>query len=268
MEAGGLAVRAISLMYHDVMPASSPSASGFMNPGAMIYKLPEVEFRRHISLLAEAGVSPCPDAATTGYNRPLFFLTFDDGGVSSRDVAAGILEELGWRGHFFITTGRIDTSGFLSVGALRDLHARGHAVGSHSVTHPRRMSFLTAKQLQQEWADSQRRLEDILGAPVLSASVPGGYSCRQVEDAALEAGYRALFTSEPVQRVEQRRGGVILGRYSVQRGVSAETAVRLALGDRAACGRQYLLWNSKKAAKALGGTAWLRVREGVLRHWN
>jgi hypothetical protein len=130
------------------------------------------------------------------------------------------------------------------------------------------MSFLTAKQLQQEWTDSHRKLEDILGAPVLAASVPGGYSSRRVEDAALEAGYRVVFTSEPVQRVEPRRGGRILGRYSVQQGVSAEVAVKLALGDRTACGRQYLIWNGKKVAKALGGTAWLRIRERVLSRRN
>ena len=258
-------MRAISLMYHDVIPARGPAATGFMNPGAMIYKFPEAEFRRHVALLADAAVSPCPDAAAADYSGPLFFLTFDDGGASSRDVTAGVLEEHGWRGHFFITTGRIDTPGFVSSAGLRDLRARGHAIGSHSVTHPSRMSSLPEQKLQQEWTDSRSRLEDILGEPVLTASVPGGYSSRQVEDTALAAGYQVLFTSEPVQRVERRGGGRILGRYAIQQGISPETAVKLALGDRTACGRQYLLWNSKKMAKAVGGTAWLRVREGVLR---
>lgn len=265
METGGTAVRAISLMYHDVIPASGPAVTGFMDPGAMIYKFPEAEFRRHIDLLAEAGVSPCPDAPAADSGRPLFCLTFDDGGISNRDVAAGVLEERGWRGHFFITTGRIGTPGFLDAAALRDLHARGHALGSHSVSHPRRMSALTPDQLRKEWTDSRRRLEDILGAPVLMASVPGGYCSRPVEDSALAAGYRVLFTSEPVQRVKRRGGGRILGRYSIQQGVSAEVAVKLARGDPAARGWQYLLWNSKKMAKAVGGTAWLRMREGVLR---
>lgn len=257
-------MKAISLLYHDVLPASGPAASGFLGAGALIYKLSEAEFRRHIEALASAGLAPWADVLSPPGPGTPFLLTFDDGGISSRDVIAGILEERGWRGHFFITTGQLGAAGFLTVAALRDLHRRGHVIGSHSCTHPSRFSSLDHAAMAREWHESRQRLEDLLGTPVLTASVPGGYYSRRVAASAIEAGYKVLFNSEPVAAVREWRGCRIFGRYSVQQGTSASAAAALATGNRFACGRQYLLWNVKKAAKAAGGSLWLRLRERLL----
>jgi len=257
-------VKAISLLYHDVLPPAGPAVTGFMDAGSLIYKFSEAEFRRHMEILAATGLVPCPNILSAPAQQNLFLLTFDDGGISSRDVIAGILEERGWRGHFFITTGQIGSPGFLSVPALRDLHQRGHVIGSHSCTHPSRFSSLAGPAMAREWQESRQRLEDLLGTPVLTASVPGGYYSRRVAASAIAAGYQALFNSEPVSSVREWRGCRIFGRYSVQRGVSADTAAALATGDTVACGRQYLLWNLKKVAKGAGGQLWLRFRERLL----
>jgi hypothetical protein len=46
------------------------------------------------------------------------FLTFDDGGASALHPTADLLERRGWSGHFFVTTRRIGTPGFLDFWQL------------------------------------------------------------------------------------------------------------------------------------------------------
>jgi peptidoglycan/xylan/chitin deacetylase (PgdA/CDA1 family) len=116
------------------------------------------------------------------------------------------LERRGWRGHFFITTDRIGMRGFLTEAQLRELHRRGHIIGSHSSSHPARMATLTRTDLDREWRQSIDRLSRVLGDAVKVASVPGGYYSREVGESAAAAGIEALFTSEPTAQVEMLNG--------------------------------------------------------------
>src|ERR1700689_3145771 len=129
----------ISLLYHDMVADSDFSASGFGGNGASRYKLTVEEFESHLAAIAEIH----PERALTAIDpRALpgpdgtIYLTFDDGGVSAHQLTAEILERRGWRGTFFITTDYIGKSAFLSAGQIRDLRKRGHAIGTHSCSHP------------------------------------------------------------------------------------------------------------------------------------
>jgi hypothetical protein len=59
---------------------------------------------------------------------------------------------------------------------------------------------------------------------------------------------------------------MVLGRYSIQQGVSADIVARIASGERLPRLRQYLLWNSKKIAKRLGGNYYISLRKSLLRN--
>lgn len=111
-----------------------------------------------------------------------------------------LLENLG-RGHFFITAGQIGKHGFINAAQLRELHERGHVIGSHSYSHPTRMSLCDDEILADEWARSVEMLSELLGEKVDTASVPGGYYSRRVAEAAAAAGIRILFNSEPTTRI-------------------------------------------------------------------
>jgi hypothetical protein len=100
---------------------------------------------------------------------------------------------------------------------------------------------------------------------VTAASVPGGYYSRQVAEAAVEAGIETLFTSEPTAAVHMVNGCRVLGRYVIMQGMGPEWAAGFATGKMGPRLRQALLWNARRAAKALGGEAYLRVREAILR---
>src|SRR5215472_8381733 len=241
-----------TLIYHDLTGHGTPSSSGFTDPWAELYKLPVSLFDAHLEAIA-AGV--CRDDLTlvhcADWSRPQVFLTFDDGGASALQAAERISRR-GWLGHFFITTDRIGSAGFLDAAGIRELHGMGHVLGSHSCSHPMRMSALSRRDLDREWRDSLARLSDTLGTAVRTASVPGGYYSRAVAESASASGVRFLFDSEPAERVAQVDGCLVLGRYLIQRNTEARTAAALAQGDWWPCIRQQLWWNSKKAAKLTG----------------
>jgi peptidoglycan/xylan/chitin deacetylase (PgdA/CDA1 family) len=260
-----ISMRASALLYHDVVSGGRYETSGFQGADADIYKLDREEFRRHLRRIAStSGLSPVAvSAVDPASSARHFFLTFDDGGASAVDIAS-ILDEYAWPGHFFVTAGRIGTAGFLNKSEIRALHGHGHVVGSHSTTHPLRMGALPAAQLDREWRDSVARLQDILGAPVTAASIPGGYYTRAVAAAASAAGIRALFTSEPITRTSYVEECLVIGRFSVQQGVSEQWVAAILANRPLPRARRYAAWNGKKLLKAAGGPAWLSFRKSLL----
>lgn len=242
---------AVSLLFHDVYQRT-PEESGFPSPAAHRYKLSVADFDAQLAGIADAPAS--------------FGITFDDGGVSYYTIAADRLERRGWRGHCFVTTDAIGTRGFLSAPQIRELDARGHIIGSHSATHPRRFSALTPGQMQEEWTRSRQALEDILGHEVEVASVPGGYFSRAVARAAADAGIRVLYTSEPVTAIAQVAGCRVMGRFTIRSGDSPAAARQLVLGAGWARERAWLDWNAKGLVKPVLGPVYVRFTDWLAAH--
>jgi peptidoglycan/xylan/chitin deacetylase (PgdA/CDA1 family) len=192
------------------------------------------------------------------------FLTFDDGTAGCYDCAAPELESLGWRGHFFITTSWTGRPGFLDRRQIAELRRRGHVIGSHSVSHPERLSKLSRGEILREWSESCRALSEILDESVTVASVPGGYCSRTVCEAAAAAGIKVLFTSEPTVAQSMVEGCLVLGRYAVLRSTTAAVTGAMAAGDKAPRYREASLWLIKKAAKRIGRENYLRIRRALL----
>jgi peptidoglycan/xylan/chitin deacetylase (PgdA/CDA1 family) len=249
-------------MYHDIV-GDLPDASGFPGPAAASYKLPVERFDEHLRALAATRRPHAQSAMRLAHqaaNELPFLLTFDDGGRSAYTHAAERLERYGWRGHFFVTTDHIGKPAFLSCDEIKDLARRGHLIGSHSTSHPTRMSSCSREELLREWRESTIALAQLIGGPVRVASVPGGYFSRLVAETAAEAGIQALFTSEPTTRVRAIDGCSVIGRFTMHRATSPATAAALVNGRLAPRVRQAMLWNAKKAGKAVGGRLYLALR--------
>jgi peptidoglycan/xylan/chitin deacetylase (PgdA/CDA1 family) len=260
-------MRSLAIMYHDVVENGDFASSGFPGEGAHVYKLRREDFERHLDAIRAAlpaGVVSSIAARREWSGAPPVFLTFDDGGITALHPTADTLEARGWRGHFFVTTGRIGTPGFLTADAVRDLHRRRHVVGSHSASHPTRMAALSRADLDTEWRDSIACLSDLAGERIRVASVPGGYYSREVARAAAAAGIEVLFTSEPTASSSNVDGCLVLGRYVVQRGMGPEWSAGFAAGRRGPRWRQTALWKAKRVAKTLGGGAYLTLRKAIL----
>ena len=257
----------LSLLYHDVVEPQDFSSSGFLGGDADIYKLTRSEFDLHLQMLDRAsgrGEVAVLDSAARRLSAKSLLLTFDDGGASAVLIAS-LLEQRGWRGHFFITTDYIGKPGFVTADQIRELHRRGHVVGSHSCSHPIRMSHCTEAQLKREWTVSSQILSEILGQKLRVASVPGGFYSKPVAESAAEAGIEVLFNSHPTVRTTMVNGCLVLGRYSVQQGLSARRVVSMAQGAWLPRFQQHLFWNAKTIAKRLGGSYYLALRKSLLK---
>jgi peptidoglycan/xylan/chitin deacetylase (PgdA/CDA1 family) len=256
-------VRSIGLLFHDVIGNGNADSSGFSGAAAGRYKLEMPEFQAHCQKLAhvvrDAPIKVIDAAQVYKTGRIPILLTFDDGGVSAIDVA-DVLGRYEWYGHFFITTGCIGRSSFVSENQIRELARRGHVIGTHSRSHPERMSYLSRDQLLEEWSSSTKRLSEILGTAITVASVPGGYYSKRVAEAASLAGIKALFTSEPITTCRVVNGCLVLGRFTIWHGMGPEVTLGF-VSERWPRVRQWVFWNSKKCAKVLGGRLYSDVRK-------
>jgi Polysaccharide deacetylase len=249
------------LMYHDVVAAGAEDSSGFPGRDAALYKVTPEVFEAHV-----AAIRDYLDSSTLPASMAPV-ITFDDGGVSAM-VAADVLERHDFRGHFFITVNYLGTSGFLADRDVRELRRRGHAIGSHSCSHPLRMGRCSWNQLREEWTRSRATLADIVGEHVPAASVPGGDFTPAVAEAAAAAGFTRLFTSEPVLASRFRHGLTIQGRFAIQKWTSPRRATALASGAWLPCALQAVVWNAKKIGKRLGGDRYLQLRKLIIGHGN
>ncbi|MBC8116525.1 MAG: polysaccharide deacetylase family protein [Candidatus Saccharimonas sp.] len=258
----------ITLLYHDVTSVNADDSSGFAGPEAARYKLTPEEFERHLDAVATKVTRPPVVTTSADELRSAasgsWLMTFDDGGVSAITDIAEQLEHRGWRGWFFIATDYIGMPSFCTRAQLRELHERGHVIGSHSCSHPERISNCSREQLLDEWQRSRAVLSEIIGQLVTTASVPGGFYSRSVARAAAASGIEVLFNSEPTTSLFDVDGCLIVGRYNVYRGMPASDAASL-VGSRFRRWRQSAFWNAKKVAKTIAGPAYRTLRQRLLR---
>lgn len=259
---------AACLLYHDVVDGSDWESSGFTGPGTAKYKMNRIEFEAHLAAIAAARDTPplsAHELGNAGVEALPFLLTFDDGGESAATRIAGMLEKYGWRGHFFITAGQIGKKGFVNPEQIRSLRKMGHIVGSHSFSHPTRMSNCSRGDLIEEWTRSLKILSDILGEPVDTASVPGGYYSTRVGETASASGIRVLFNSEPTTNIHRADECLVVGRYNISRGTPGSLSADLVSLRSQQRSRQWLFWNLKKVAKKVAGRPYLAARQLLLR---
>lgn len=262
-------LQSISFGFHDVV--TGPTLSGkHLRTSPELYALSRSSFHQHLQCLKAStsnSVQTISRVRTWEGSIPIF-LTFDDGAVSAYECIADVLEEFGWRGHFLVTSDWIDRAGFMNKDQIRDLHSRGHIIGSHSRSHPERMSSLSWNELMAEWSISRAVLEDIIGARVAVASVANGYHSTRVGRSAACAGIEVLFTSEPRARIQFIDSCLVIGRYSVKAATRPALTGRIGAGRRWPRGKQVVLWQSTKLAKVVAGEFYLKIRKYFLSRSN
>jgi peptidoglycan/xylan/chitin deacetylase (PgdA/CDA1 family) len=82
---------------------------------------------------------------------------------------------------------------------VRGLARNGHTVGSHTMTHPN-MAYIAPNDARTELAESKRRLEQELGAPIVHFSYPcpalQPHWVDRTVDASREIGYQTAVTTD------------------------------------------------------------------------
>ncbi len=182
------------LLYHELR--STPSTYSYVTSTA--------RFRDHVRLFQ----APRPADSL----RPE--ITFDDGHLSNLTEALPILLENNVSARFFITAGWTGRKiGFMEPGHLRQLHAAGQQIGAHGLTH-KLLTHCSPAELDQELRVAKLSLEDTLGAPVTTMSLPGGRFTQAILEACWEAGFIQVFTSTP--KAESLPLGRRVGRLNLR----------------------------------------------------
>ena len=150
-----------------------------------------------------------------GRTREVRF-TFDDGHASHFRHALPLLHEAGAAGLFFITAGWTGVRPeCMNWAQLKELSAAGQEIGSHGWTHAL-LHACSPLTLRDELHRSKQVLEDRLGIPVDSISLPGGRGNQRVLDGCAEQGYTTVYTSDPFD-APGRRDTRVAGRFMVKR---------------------------------------------------
>jgi peptidoglycan/xylan/chitin deacetylase (PgdA/CDA1 family) len=183
-------------MYHDVY-AETPAAG--MPRTAGLYHVSRDTFRRHLEALRASGlpvVTASESLARNAASGDHLVLTFDDGWEESLTVGVECLLEAGMRATFFVTRDYVGRPRFASPAMLLEARRAGMEIGSHGCTH-RPLGELDEDEIRSELRGSKVFLEELLGEPVTTSSVPDGSWSPLVARLAREAGYSGLCTSRP-----------------------------------------------------------------------
>lgn len=121
-------------------------------------------------------------------------VTFDDGNLSDYTVGLPSLLEHGRRGTFFVLADRIGREGYLSAAQIREIAAAHMQIGTHGHDHVD-WRYLDEAGVERELVVARKKIEDVLGSAVTSASVPFGRFDRQLLRRLKALGYARVFTS-------------------------------------------------------------------------
>ena len=219
-----MSAEVVSLLYHEVTDV--PLETGFQSSGAFAYKHSCQQFAENLDQIEGSG-GQCALVTALDFSekKKSFLLTFDDGGKSAMYIADAI-ESRNMRGHFFVTTNQIGTRYFMSVRDIRELHTRGHVIGSHSHTHPCPFGLLPRDLQVQEYRISCEILEDIIQEPIETSSIPGGDATRQTLANIAHTNLKFCFTSDPTTAPIRMNNTIFLGRLCAKRSTSPEAVRR------------------------------------------
>jgi len=152
-------------------------------------------YLRHFKVLCEEDLPKFLKGELSG-TQPYLLITFDDGLKTNYIVASKLLDEFGIKGIFFLPVSLIDQADKsqdeqkefylknlggvaeevlsseqyqpMSWEEVKDLVWRGHAVGSHTLTHCSLRNGLDKKTLEREVVCSRKILEERLQKKVVS----------------------------------------------------------------------------------------------------
>jgi peptidoglycan/xylan/chitin deacetylase (PgdA/CDA1 family) len=103
-------------------------------------------------------------------------LTFDDGTATAYRNGVPLLEKYGIKATHYLITDPLIYPGdpyYMTAAQARDLSAKGHEIGSHTVTHPH-LTTLSLANVDKELSDSKTYLTNLLGKVPANFATPYG----------------------------------------------------------------------------------------------
>lgn len=175
------------LMYHHI--AVSPNDSRYyVSPDKFEDEIRLLHDWEYTSITAEMLVR----AITEGASLPPhpIIITFDDANEDNYTNAFPIMKKYGFTGILYLPYDYVGTDGYLTVDQIKEMAAAGWEVGSHSLSHPN-LTVLESQRLRAEIVDSRKKLQVLLGLPILTFAYPFGDVGSAEVDYVKFAGYIA-----------------------------------------------------------------------------
>lgn len=229
-------MKSLYLIYHEIRPAQTRYS----------YVVSCSEFERQCELFSRLQTA----GSELETYRPE--LTFDDGHLSAVEYALPVLAKQGIRARFFITAGWTgEKAAYMTPRDLLTLQDAGMLIGAHGWSH-QLLTHCNSAELDRELSDAKAKLEDLLGKPVTSMSLPGGRANTHVLRACAAAGYTEIFTSAP-QVCSDPGGGATIGRLNLRGDASIAWLEQLLQPASGVLARLQRAHQVKSAAKAVLG---------------
>ncbi|HLO15308.1 MAG TPA: polysaccharide deacetylase family protein [Anaerolineales bacterium] len=158
------------LLYHHI---------GFSLQNDTVYYVSPDAFDQQMNLLYQWGyktisVELLVRAINEGAELPPkpILLTFDDGSETTYSTALPIMQRYGFTGTSYIVYNYVGIPNYMNADQIRALYAAGWEIGSHGLSH---IDLTTRPDRQRdEIVESRRKLQSLLGIPILSFSYPFG----------------------------------------------------------------------------------------------
>jgi peptidoglycan/xylan/chitin deacetylase (PgdA/CDA1 family) len=236
----------LHLLYHELRTYQDKYA----------YAIEDSTFKRHVDMVAES----------LKHGSHVFVeFTFDDGHGSAYELALPILSARGLNARFFITVGWIGRkSGYMTWREVRALSDAGHMIGAHGWSHLL-LTRCSPRELDAELRQSKSLLEDKLGVPVTTMSLPGGRFNEEVLSACREAGYSKVYTSVP--RIAMSDSEFTVGRVNINSGMTLDWIARLVQPGSRELSKLHREYSMKTVAKSiLGDSLYDKLWNIVARH--
>ncbi len=215
---------AIFLQYHKV--TNRFEMGGTWTPVSFFKKHVEVVKLRRLKSLTR------DELKNKNWTSENVLFTFDDGYQCVFENAYPLLRDAGFVGAVFVVTNYIGKKNnwdinfglkfsHMNVAQLRELHAEGWIIGSHSHNHLD-LTRLPHAKLKNELRISKETLEDIIGDKVFAIAYPYGRYNQRVLEAAAEAGYVVGFGTTKGKKfkgyeyLSLRRRGVYAIDFSIR----------------------------------------------------
>ena len=112
---------------------------------------------------------------------------------------------------------------------------------------------------------SSQVLRGILGEGEYTVSIPNGYTSKEILDAAIQFGFKTIYTSQPTTKTKIYKDRALIGRYVVLDSMTTEDVVKIVTSKKYQI-KMSLKWHLLNIVKLVLGSSYDTVKARVLGH--
>lgn len=217
----------VSLVYHDVMPATSASGGGPER-----FAVPLSMFELMLDTIRDEGFLGCSLAtALAERGKRRLAITFDDATAGQFEHAMPALRARGMTATVFAATDWVGKPGFMTWDQLRQISDWGMSVQSHTRSHPF-LSELDETRLNPELVESKAALDRELRQDTNQIAFPGGDApASRLRHLLAAAGYTVVVGTRWGRNADPPPPDRFIRRCTVRGSITAEEARRFVNAD-------------------------------------